>query len=564
MTKLALRLAPLFVTTTLACSATPTPEPLVPGPTAPTSGVSEGPPAPTDDPFALRQPIREEWLPILKGPEPTFATVALGELPKGVPAAPAATCDAYVKRAAKTKPSCADRTAALTLLDQAIHRVDQDQALVELESCAGLPEGLVRSLRSELAPEVCSDVMVEPVLTKKDAKLPGAIQHALIGQALAARLARAVGSPPSLQAPYTKERVSKFVKGPLFKWFNDQAVAVQTLAQSGSELSYYGKGVAALAAGAADLRMVEVMREVPIPDEFKKDPELANAYYSSLDEQLEPRKDRGRNGALVGLQEMAHAGVNADARTLRARSLLAKLYAGRRIDSLDALSRPAAPAPATETVTQGLAASLPTFYANLLLDPATMADARTIDTLAPRGLPVALRVRLKETDEKLTDDVRLAYGRARLDLGIQYWRADDFDAAAYQFSKVDPSKLAPEDRLAFAIAIALRGGPEDATALMLKNEALSPNFADVRALDVVTKENKASPVGAMASFDSAVVKQLAAPRFSDGPTTSKYWDDVASRYEAASTMATDPHLKLKADDLSKAAAATAKFAEKGN
>jgi hypothetical protein len=193
-----------------------------------------------------------------------------------------------------------------------------------------------------------------------------------------------------------------------------------------------------------------------------------------------------------------------------------------------------------------------------------MADAKTIDALATRGLPVALRVLLKDQDASLADDVRASYAWARLAMGIQYWRADDFDAAAYQLSKIDAAKLPKDDRFLFAVAIALRGGPEDAAALMLKNEGLSTAFADVRALDIVATEDKGAPIGAMAAFDAAQIKQLAAPRFSDAATTAKYWNDLAERYRVASAMAEDPKLKLKADDLSKAAAATAKFAEKGN
>ncbi len=579
MIKLSHRCAPLLFSTLVACGAAPRQEPTLPGPTLRPAGTAEEAPVPTDDPFALKQPVREEWLPMLKGPEAAFAEVTLAKLPKGVAPPPAKECDPFVKRAPKSKAVCADRAAALPLLDQAMAKTgeERDQALVEIEGCAGLPAGAVRSLRAELAPEVCADAIVLPVLgaageKAKDDKakdkgkpaapaIPGAIQHAMIGQALAARLARAVQDPPSLKAPYTKDRVSEFVKGPLFKWFNDQAVAVQELASSGSQLSYYGKGVAALAAGSADLRMVDVMREVPIPDEFKKDPELANAYYSSLDEKLEPRKDRGRNGALVGLKEMAHAGVIADARTARARGLLAKLYAGRRIDSLDGLAMPAAQPSAGDTPTLRLAATLPTFYANLVLEPETLTSAAALRALSQRGLPVRLRVLLKESDATLPGDARIAYAHGRLTMGLQYWRADDFDMVAYQLSKVAKAELPKDERLVLALAIALRGGPEDAAALMLKNEGLPQSFADVRALDVVASEDK-SATAAMAAFDAATIKQLAAPRFSDAQTTAKYWSDLAERYRIASAMAEDPRLKLKADDLSKAAAATAKFAEK--
>ena len=55
------------------------------------AGTAEEAPVPTDDPFALKQPVREEWLPMLKGPEAAFAEVTLAKLPKGV--APPADLD---------------------------------------------------------------------------------------------------------------------------------------------------------------------------------------------------------------------------------------------------------------------------------------------------------------------------------------------------------------------------------------------------------------------------------------------------------------------------------------
>ncbi|MBL9024927.1 MAG: hypothetical protein JNL21_22205 [Myxococcales bacterium] len=553
-------LAPLFALALAACTQTPQPvQPEKPLPTpdlAGEKGVVVDKAGPTGDPFALTGLVREEALPLLKGPQPAFADVKLAAAPKGVSAAPK-TCDAFVKRASKQKATCGDKAKVLEALDAAL-RVEgadaRDEALVPLEACAELPAGLVRSVRVELAPMACGDTLVTAFFAKKPENVPGAINHALIGQALAARLHRAVQSPPQLKAPFTKQRVTEFVKGPMLKWFTEQAVAVQELAKAGADLGSYGRGVVAIAAGTADLRMVEAVRDVPIPDEFRKDPELANAYYASLDEQLEPRKTRGRDGALAGLREMANAGVIRSERVDTARGLLAKLYGGRRVDSLDAILVLPPPEAGSATVEQRLAAALPTFYSGLVLAPEAAKDPAVLRSLAQKGIPLPQRAALKEAEATLADEARSVYARARLAMGIRYWRAVDFDAAASLLSKTPKDKLSKDDRFVLALAIALRNGPEDVAALMLKNEGFSPGFADVRALDVVATEDAASPIGGLAAFDAGVLKTIAAPRDAE----PKYWEGLAARFEKATGMLADPKQKKEADERSKAAAAAAK------
>ena len=513
---------------------------------------------PGGDPFAITGLVREEQLPLLKGPAPSFAEVKLGPAPKGV-SAPPKECGAFTKRATKTKATCGDKAKVLEALDAALatEAADaRDEALLALEACtAEIPNGIIRSLRVELAPPACGDALVEQFFgaAKKPEGVPGAVQHALVGQALAARLHRAVEAPPKPKAPFTKQRVGEFVKGPMWKWFTEQAVAVQELAKAGSELSSYGKGVVAIAAGTADMRMVEAVRDIPIPEEFQKDPELANAYYASLDEQLEPRKTRGRDGALAGLRELAHAGVLRSARVDAARTLLAKLYGGRRVDSLDALVLPPMPPPSSAKVNERLARSLPTFYAGLLLPPEAATDAATLRSMIHTGIPIPQRAAMKEADASLSNEVRSIYARGRLAMGIRYWRAVDFDAAASQLAKVPKDKLSAEDRLVFALSIALRRGPEDVAALMLKNEGFSPEFGDVRALDVVAGEG-AAPGAGMAAFDAGVLRTIAAPRDAD----PKYWENLAERFAKASELLSDPAAKKEAAERSKAAAAAAK------
>ena len=513
-------------------STTPAGANAAPGPSS--VSVSAAP----NDPFAVDGLVREEWLPLLKGPEPAFNEVAFPDTPKNVPPPPPASCDAFVKRPTKSKALCTDKPKALALLDTAMNgdASSRDRKLAELESCTAFAPGVVRALRIELAPPECGDAMAEPFLKKKPEGTPGAIHHTLVGLALAARLGRTVASPPKLEAPYSKQRVTEFVKGPMMTWFTSQAKAVEDLARMGSQLSYYGKGVVALAAGTADLRLVDALREVPIPDEFKTDPDLANAYYASLDEALEPRKLRGRDGALVGLKEMALAGIISDARTDAARGLLAKLYGGRKVDALDAVALPKAPASTPATPVERLAATLPTFYAGLLLDPEVATQPSVLRAFLARGVPVTHRALLKEKDGTLTDEARSAYARARLLLGIRYWRAEDFDAAAVQLSKIPRAKLAPEDKLLFAIALGLRNGPDDVAALMQKEGFLSVGFGRTAALDVVGGDSQASSTQGLGAYDAAVITQIALPRGSE-PSA---WAALAKRYDDAAPLLDDP------------------------
>ena len=64
----------------------------------------------------------------------------------------------------------------------------------------------------------CGDALVRPFFAAKPEKVPGAIHHALVGQALGARLRRAVTPAPTLEAPFSKDRVLAHHKGPLKTW----------------------------------------------------------------------------------------------------------------------------------------------------------------------------------------------------------------------------------------------------------------------------------------------------------------------------------------------------------
>lgn len=521
------------------------------------------------DAWALDGLVREEWLPLLSGPAPTFADVVFPTTPKNVPAPPPNECRAWVARAENAKPprtskgtsACADKSTSLDLLDKAMAITDataRDEALAPIEACEGFDAGVVRALRIDLAPPECGDAMAEPLLAPKGGavkgarEIPGVIRHTLIGQALAARLLRTVQDPPKLDPPYTKDRVSTFTKGPLFTWFTDQAKAVEELSKMASELSYYGKGIAAIAAGTADLRLVEVVREAPIPDEFRSDPAALNDYYSNLDQVLELRKDRGRDGVLVGMKEMAHAGIVRDGRTDIARGLLSKMYGGRRVDSLDVLRFAGEHPIGTGSVSSRLAAALPTFFVGVLLDPISATDPAVLENLRERGVPTAFRVALKGAT--LTDEAAMHYAHARLRMGLRYWRAVDFDACAAILTKVGHEKLPVDARLDLALALALRNGPDDVATLMFKTGVMPPDFGKVGALDAMMADEASGALRGFAAYDGAVIAQLTIPRNNDGDA----WLAVARRYAAAVPLLTEPALARDAQSRERAANETAK------
>ena len=610
-------LLPLLALASSACAATtaaaPAPEtprtsppPLV----APASALSA-------EAFVIDGPVREEWIPLLKPSAVDPAKAKLLAPPPGLAALPAA-CDAFATRKGEGKASCADPTAALAALDAALGRAtpeQRDAALVDLDGCAGLPAGIARAVRAELAPIECAESIVEPFLkapppatngivygamlgqaiagrlarTAHDPptlplphdkahvlafvkgpmfawfeqqalaiesivepflKAPppatnGIVYGAMLGQAIAGRLARTAHDPPTLPLPHDKARVLAFVKGPMFAWFEQQALAIESISQAAAELPYYGKGIAAVEAGVADLRLVEAVRGGPVPDEFKKDEELRNIYYGNLDQLLDPRKDRGRDAALVGLKELSLVGVIRDARVDRARVMLSRLYGGRRIDALDTLLLPQLPPAAPASVEERLAARLPTLYAGLLLDEQAASRAGTLRQLLDRGVPLPQRMALRKA--QLTPEARALYARAHLELGRLYWRAVDFDQAAALAASARADR-SDDATFTLALALALRGGPEDAADMMRKAPRALP-APRTTALDAIAAQTPPSPGAGFAAFDAALLHQLGSPEGSG----ASYWSDVAQRFHAAAARLTVPAQRAVAEDRAKAA-----------
>jgi len=282
------------------------------------------------------------------------------------------------------------------------------------------------------------------------------------------------------------------------------------------------------------MRVVEAFRAAPLPDEYAKDEEVRNVYYASLDQQLEPRKTRGRDAALVGLKNLSAVGIIKDARVEKARALLSKLYGGRRIDALDGLLLPAAPTTAPASAEERLAATLPSFSAALLLDPKAATRAGTLRALLQRGLPPTLHGALK--DAGASAEVRALHARAHMDLGRLYWTAGDIDQTIALLSAPGSEAQMPDDlRLILATAIALGNGPEDAAAMMLKAPLQEIGVGPVAALDGIVKGGGST--AGMAAFNAALVLQLAAPQGAKAP----YWKDIAARFkDAASKLPAGP------------------------
>lgn len=456
---------------------------------------------------------------------------------KGVGPVPA-TCSAFVSRAA-AKPAPKDLKSALTERDVA--KRDAMLAALEGDKTIDAPKGLVRALRADLAPIECADALVDPTL-RKSKDVSGRVGHVLVGLSLAGKLARTATAPPTLAGAEkaSKDKVLGFVKGPLKTWLLEQATAIETLSAGASGLSGYGRGIAAIEAGAADLRLVDKMRSAPVPSGW--DAELKGVYEAALDEALEPRKKRGRDAALVGLTDFAQAGVLHDARVERTRALLGKLYGGRRIDALDALMLGG-------TTDSAAAGGVSPFWIDV-------THALPIDdpkTIVAQGLTEDLRAKVRAQREWASPELRSAYARARLDMGRQYWRRVDFVEAAYAAK----GSTAPEDRLVLATALALVHGPNGPKEMMI---GASPEALDLRhteALDAVAAEG--GPLAGAAAFDAA---HLWAVSSTGGDKAPAQLREAAARFRKAESMLTDPAAKKRASERAADLEAAAAAAEK--
>jgi hypothetical protein len=475
-------------------------------------------------------PPREAAAPAAPGPAATDAdgSSASGPGPSKKPIAPAAVppapagCAALVAHSTKgCLPAGKSREALAGALGRASS--DRDAALACLEESGDYPAGLVRALRAEFAPVACADALAVPLLEKPPQKLPLDVEGALLGLVVSGRLARLLGDVPRLSSPFSKDRFLAFQKDELGPWLVSQSLAIDQLSLQGARLSGYGRGIAAIAAGNADLRFVEMARSIPLPEELRADKELTDVYYGALDEALEPRKQRGRDAALVGLRAFAEVGATNDARVQEARGLLSRLWSGSRVDALDELVVPALPAPAERTADAQLAATLPTFYAGHVLGGADVSSPALLGAFVGRGAPKGLVGGLDP--KKLSPDARVLLARLHVDFGRVYFRAADFRRAreALAIGKLDDG-----GRLLSALAQALEHGPDDTAALMLKGPSVKGSF-DVSALDAIARQH--GPYAGAAAYDAAAILALA-PKADD----AAFWDDLGARFEAAEKL----------------------------
>lgn len=423
----------------------------------------------------------------------------------------------------------------------------RDAAIAKLEGCGELVDGVVRALRIDLLPVECGDALAEPWLARPSARQNAAVFDALRGLALAAQAHRLVRDPPELAPPHDKPRVLQFMEGTLADWIRRQAAAVYRISVAGSALSGYGKGVVAVEAGLADMRFVEVVRAAPVPDEIAKDPELAEAYYASLDQSLEPRKARGRDAALVGLGKLAEVGVLVDPRLARARALLSKVYAGRRIDALDALVLPKLPPAASSSPEETILANVPSFHAPLLLGEVDPSDERLLRALMMRGLPAPARARLD--GGKLSAATERLYARALFELGRTYWRSADFAHARELAAR--RQRAGADMPLVAALSEILAKGPKNAAEMMLAGPHLPAALGEVGPLDRVAKQQRS--LAGHAELDAALLLELARPANAD----ARYFEAIAARYAAAEKKL-PPELRSRATERKQAALDTAK------
>lgn len=445
---------------------------------------------------------------------------------KGVAPSPA-SCAAFANRAPSKDGS--DVVAAFGEKDPA----KRDARLVALTKDPKTNAALNRALRADLAPVECADAIVDPLLktlgvgSAAASTANAANIRLLVGFSLASKLARTASAPPAMGAIREKEKVKAFVNGPLRIWLLEQSTAIELLSSGAAGLSGYARGVAAIEAGIAELRLVDRMRSAPVPATW--DPELKSIYEAALDEALEPRKKRGRDAALVGMGDFARIGIIRDARLERARVLLSKLYGGRRIDALDALLVPELVVPPAATPSEAAMASIPTYW----LESGDIAHAEDPRFLA-NGVTRGLREHFKKLPEAAPDDLRSPYARARFDMGRVYWRRVDFVEAAHAAQ----ASSKPEDRLVLALSLALAQGPNGAAEMMRAPTPAALDLRHTEALDALVAAG--GPLAGLAAYDAAHLRALSPP---EGAEAAPYLRDVAARFRQAETLLSDPAQK---------------------
>jgi hypothetical protein len=514
-----------------------------------TVSCAAAPPVPPSTP-----PIAAKAEATVEGPPPSAPFESpLPPLSAFVPRAPT-ECTAYTAHV----PSC--EGSWLSELEQALGIADaleRDVRLARIESCSESDPGWVRALRAELGESVCADVLVEQYYSSETgaagAATPGpAVESALLGLALAARLDRLNSPPPLPPEPNTRAAFQDYLKRELQPWIANRASAIFELSNRGARLEGYGRGVVAVQAAIADLRFVAMARDVPLPQEMRIDSAVSNEYFGALDMALEPRKERGRDAALAGLAAFADLGVLNSPRITRAREVLSTSYAGHRIDALDGLRLPALSPPDSSTVEMRLARTLPTFFAERVFAAADPTSPALLRALLERGLYPSARKRLDAGP--LSFEAAELYARGLVALGQRYWRSPNFRRAAEVASIVPAAgqTVSEHAKLLQALAVALQAGPVDARAMMLGGPLLPKGVGEVTLLDELAKGK--GEAAAIAAYDAAYVLSFLPPT----QKVKEFWQGIAQRYERAATLTGDAEFKKDATTRAKAARETAK------
>jgi hypothetical protein len=472
-----------------------------------------------------------------------------------------ASCSAYVATNAvecplsTTSSDARVSTAALDALDQALAEEDvlsRNQRLIALENCTHFEPGLIVALRADLAPPECNDAIVAPLLANTKVTLSLELSQLLRGQSLGARLLRTEDEPPIPEPPFTRERFETFLKERIRPWYSAQSQTIYSLAAEGAKLSGYGKAITAVEAGLSDLRFVENVRKVPLPEEMANDAELVEAYTQGLEDALEPRKTRGRDAILVGLLHLGQQGILRDGRLNRARAQITKLFSGSRVDALDSLLLPELPPLSTATVVERLATKLPPFFADRLLTPEQAESPTVLRALLERGLPPKLR---QHVERRAYEDAAVArlYARALLELGSRYFRPADFTRATIILATKGTldGPAAKETRLVAALAHALEGGPDNAVQLMLTGPMLPDSMGKIDQLEQLAAEN--SPLGGLSAYDAAHLMTII-PQREPHP---EHWEKAAKYFDEASRKLALPTAKALAKARADDARATA-------
>jgi hypothetical protein len=454
-------------------------------------------------------------------------------------------------------PSCAQ--PVIEALDAALATSDvgaRDSALAALQTCEGLPTGWVLALRAEFAPAECADAIVAPwfegrAVTRTSKPLRLDIEHALVGMAIAARLRRVELTPPRPPAALDKQAFLDFFEQRLKPWVVDRAKLIHSLSLTGSRLQGFGRGIAAVEAAVADLRFVEMARSIELPSEMHQHADVKSAYYAALDEALEPRKARGRDAALAGLDEFAKLGVLESDRVRRARQVLSRSYAGHRIDALDGLLLPALPPPPEQTPEQRLAARLPTFFVADALPALDPSDPTILRALLVRGLDAELRHKLDAG--ALTLESAELYARFYVYSGQRYFRSGDFARAAQLASLAPTGGRQPSvaARLIRALAGALASGPKDAREMIVGGPLLPLGVGNVEQLDQLSAEP--DDLGGMSAYDAAYVLALLPPL----KEPKRFWKGIGDRFELAAKKLTDVRHRDLATEAARSARQTA-------